>query len=216
MPRKKTMHIQTERTSRLADLAVQLAQATARAAEARAELKKAERRSDRADDEVAAISHEYDLERLRLWGDSPDVAVLLAPGGSMCLYYAGEALAKAYGLGWGMQWADTKQTVLYVQLNRGEEGAVQRAATGVRFFAPYVKPKNGMVRFGVRHRESSDFALELRWSRKSGLAKIVRMRHGFEDGVQPFPSLEDALRYIEAEHWIEDIIDLPAGQELLG
>lgn len=210
------MHIQTERTSRLADLAVQLAQATARAAEARAELKKAERRSDRADDEVAAISHEYDLERLRLWGDSPDVAVLLAPGGSMCLYYAGEALAKAYGLGWGMQWADTKQTVLYVQLNRGEEGAVQRAATGVRFFAPYVKPKNGMVRFGVRHRESSDFALELRWSRKSGLAKIVRMRHGFEDGVQPFPSLEDALRYIEAEHWIEDIIDLPAGQELLG
>lgn len=215
MPRKKTTQIQTGQAGRLAELAVQLAQATAKAAEARAELKKAERRSDRADEAVTAISHEYDLERLRLWGDSPDVAVLLAPGGSMCLYYAGEALAKAHGLGWGMQWADTKQTVLYVQLNRGEEGAVQRAAAGVRFFA-LGKPKNGMVRFGVRHRESSDFALELRWSRKSGVAKIVRMRHGFEDGVQPFPSLEDALRYIEAEHWIEDIIDLPAGQELLG
>ena len=175
MPRKKTTQIQTGQAGRLADLAVQLAQATAKAAEARAELKKAERRSDRADEAVAAISYEYDLERLRLWGDSPDVAVLLVPGGSMCLYYA-----------------------------------------GVRFFAPYVKPKNGMVRFGVRHRESSDFALELHWSRRSGLAKIVRMRHGFEDGVQPLPSLEDALRHIEAEHWIEDIIELPAGQELLG
>ncbi len=51
---------------------------------------------------------------------------------------------------------------------------------------------------------------------KSGATKIVRMHHGFEDGIQPFASLEDALRHIEAEHWIEDIIDLSAGQELLG
>ncbi len=125
------MQIQTEKTGRLAELAVQLAQATAKAAEARAELKKAERRCDRADEVVAAISHEYDLERLRLWGDSPDVGVLLAPGGSMCLFYAGQALAEAHGLGWGMQWADTKQTVLHVRLNRGESGAVERAAAGV-------------------------------------------------------------------------------------
>lgn len=210
------MQMQKNDAGRLADLAARMAQASAKASEARAELKKAERRSERADEAVAALRQEYDQERLRLWGDSPDVAALLAPEGSMCLYYAGQALAESRGLGFGMQWADTKQTVLHVRLNRGEAGAVERAAAAVRYFAPFVKAKAGMKRFGVQHRESGDFALELRYSSKSGAAQLVRMRHGFEDSSQSFQSLEQALRHIEAHHWIEDIIDMPAGQVLLG
>lgn len=209
------MQIQSKDAGRLSELAARMAQASAKASEARAELKKAERRSERADDEVATLRDEYDRERLRLWGDSPDVAALLAPEGSMVLYYAGQTLAESRGLGFGMQWADTKQTVLHVRLNRGEAGAVERAAAAVRYFAPFIKAKAGMKRFGVQHRESSDFALELRYSPKSGTAHIVRMHHGFEDGKQTFQSLEEALRHIEAHHWLEDIIDMPAGHELL-
>lgn len=209
------MQMQTTDADRLAALAARMAQASAKASEARAEVKKAERRSERADEAVAALQAEYDRERLRLWGDSPDVAALLAPKGSMVLYYAGQALAESRGLGFGMQWADTKQTVLHVRLNRGETGTVERAASAVRYFAPFIKAKSGMKRFGVQHRESGEFALELRYSPKSGAAQIVRMNHGFEDGRQAFQSLEDALRHIEAHHWVEDIIDMPAGQELL-
>lgn len=209
------MQMLTKDAGRLAELAARMAQASAKASEARAELKKAERRSDRADEAVAALRDEYDRERLRLWGNSPDVAELLAPDGSMCLYYAGQALAESRGLGFGMQWSDTKQTVLHVRLNRGEAGAVERTAAAVRYFLPYVKAKAGVKRFAVQHRESGEFALELHLAPKSGTAKIVRMRMGFEDSTQSFQSLEQALRHIEAHHWIEDIIDMPAGQELL-
>lgn len=209
------MQIQTKDAGRLAELAARMAQASAKASEARAEVKKAERRSERADAAVAALRDEYDRERLRLWGEAPDVAALLAPEGSMVLYYAGQALAESRGLGFGLQWADTKQTVLHVRLNRGEAGGVERAASAVRYFAPYIKAKAGMKRFGVQHRESCDFALELRYSPKSGAAQLARMHHGFEDSAQSFPSLEHALRHIEAHHWIEDIIDMPVGQVLL-
>lgn len=209
------MQMQTKDAGRLAELAARMAQASAKASEARADLKKAERRSDRADEAVAALRDEYDRERLRLWGDSPDVAALLAPDGSMCLYYAGQALAESRGLGFGMQWADTKQTVLHVRLNRGESGAVERAASAIRYFEPFVKAKAGLKRFGVQHRESGDFALELHYSPKSGAAKLIRMHLGFQDSAQPFQTLDQALRHIEAHHWIEDIIDMPAGQELL-
>jgi hypothetical protein len=209
------MQMQSSQAGRLAELAARMAQATAKAAEARAELKKAERRSERADEAVSALREEYDRERLRLWGDQPDVAALLESEGSMCLYHAGQALAEAYGLGFGMQWGDTKQIVLHVRLNRGEAGALARAAAAVRYFAPFVKPKAGMRRFGVQHRESGDFGLELRYSTKTGLARVGRLHFGQEDETHPFESLEQALRHIEAHHWIEDILDMPAEQQLL-
>jgi hypothetical protein len=209
------MQVQTENTERLAQLAAQLAQARVKASAAEAELKKAQRRVDRADELVSAIRAEYDQERLRLWGANPDVAELLNSEGSMVLYYAGEALAEAYGLGWGMRWADTNQTVLHVRLNRGELGAVERAKAAVLFFAPYVKHKKGMARFGVHHHEVSDFGVELRYSMKTGAAQVGRLHFGQEDGAHSFVSLEDALRHIQEHHWVEDIIDMPARQALL-
>jgi len=209
------MQMQTEDSARLAQLAAKLAQARAKASEAEADLKKAQRRVERADDVASALRAEYDQERLRLWGSKPDVAELLNSEGSMVFYYAGEALAEAYGLGWGMKWGDTNQTVLHVRLNRGEIGAIERAKSAVLFFAPYIKAKRGWTRFGVQHRESSDFALELRYSTKTGAAKIGRLHFGQEEGAYSFVSLEAALLHIQEHHWIEDIIDIPSGQALL-
>ena len=209
------MQIQTGQTGRLAELAVQLAQATAKAAEARAELKKAERRSDQADKAVATSNRHYDLERLGLWGNSPDAAALLAPANSFGSFAAGKALAEAYGLGFGMRWADTKKIALHIRLKRGDAGAVERAAAAVRYFAPYAKLKNGLARFGVQHRDSDDFRLDLRCGVNSIGAAIDRIsRHSCD--IQLFGTLECALQHIQDNHWIEDIIDLPAGQELLG
>lgn len=211
------MQIQTKDASRLSKLAAQMAQASAKASEARAALEKAEQRCDRADEAVAALREEYDHERLRLWGDSPDIGELLSSDGSMALFQAAQALAEAHGLGFGSRWSDTKQSVLHVQLNRGENGAVERTAAALRYFAPYVKaaPGKSRIRFGVRHRESSDFAIELQYSRKTGAAKVVRLHLGFEDGSQSFGTLEEALRHIEAHHWVEDVIDMPEGMQLL-
>lgn len=209
------MQIQDNKTGRLAEMEVRLAQARVKAANARVELKKAERRSDRADEAVAAWRHVYDIERLRLWGDQPDVAALLESDGSMALYTAGQELAVACGLGWGMKWGDTNQTVLHIRLNRGEAGGVDRAKTAVLYFAPFIKTKEGLKRFGVHHRELSDFAVELRYSMKTGAAQVVRLHYGREDNAQSFTTLEGALTYIQEHHWIEDIIEMQTSSAML-
>jgi len=203
-------------STQLAQLAAKLAQARAKATEAKAELKRVERRAGRADDAVAELLEDYDHERLRLWGSSPDVAALLASEGSMAFHYAGEALAGAYGLGWGLTWADTKQTVLHVRLNRGEMSAVERTKAAVLHFAPFIKPKMGFVRFGVQHHESSDFAVELHYSPKTGAAQVVRMHFGQEEGAQSFRTVDAALSHIQENHWLEDFIDMPGATVLLG
>ena len=209
------MQIQTEDAARLARLAAKLAQARAKAFEAESHLKQVQRRADRASDMVAALRNEYDQERLRLWGASPDVAALLETEGSMAFYYAGEALAKSFGLGWGMKWGDTNQQVLHIRMNRGERGAVERARVAVLFFAPFIKAKKGLKRFGVQHHEGGEFAVELRYSMKTGGAQVGRLHFGQDDGVQTFTSLDDALAHIQENHWVEDIIEMPEGQALL-
>jgi len=174
-----------------------------------------QRRAERANELVTALSEEYDQERLRLWGSTPDVAALLEPDGSMTLFYAGEALAEAYGLGWGMKWGDTNQRVLYLRLNRGEFGAMERAKAAVLYFAPFIKATQGMKRFGVNHHESGEFAVELRYSRKTGAAQVGRLHCGQEDGEQGFPTLEAALLHIQEHHWVEDIIEMQSATALL-
>ena len=209
------MQIDADGTGCLAKLAAEVALASGKAAEAQKALEKAERRRDRADDHLAALREEYDRERLRVWGSTPDVAELLAPGGSTTFYEAGNALAEGYGLGFGMLWADTKQLVLHVRLNRGEAGAVERAEAAVRFFAPHVKSKDGWKRFGVQHREAGEFAVELRYSQARGTARVVRLPFGEDDSQLGFKSLADALRHIQQTHWIEDIYELGPGMALL-
>ncbi len=210
------MDLQTqEDTARLAELASKLAQARAKSTESEAELKKAERRAERAADAVSALREEYDQERLRLWGSKPDIAALLESEGSMVFYYAGEAMADAFGLGWGLTWSDTKQRVLHIRLNRGEVGVVEKAMAAVLYFAPFIKAKKGMKRFGVYHNESGDFAVELRYSMKTGAAHIVRMHLGREDGATTFHSLRAALLHIQENHWVEDIIEMQQATALL-
>lgn len=210
------MHIQVEDSTRLAQLAAKLAEARAKATEAEADLKKAERRAERASDAVASLREEYDHERLRLWGSKPDVAALLASDGSTAFYNAGLALAEAFGLGWGMKWSDTDQTVLHIRLNRGDAGAVERAKAAVLHFAPFIKAKKGLARFGVQHHASSDFAVELRYSPKTGRAHVGRLHFGQDDGAQSFASLDAALAYVQEHHWLEDFIDMPGATLLLG
>jgi hypothetical protein len=184
-------------------------------AEARADLRKAERRCERADDSLAALRCEYDHERLKLWGANPDVSALLDVDCSSVLYEAARALAEAYGMGFGMRWADIDQHVLHLLINRGEDGALERAEAAVRFFAPHVVAKRGWRRFGVQHRESGEFGLELRYSSSRGTARLVRMHYGVQDSQIAFKSLADALRHIQEHHWIEDIYELELGTALL-
>jgi len=209
------MRMQSNEASRLAQLADLMAKASAAAAQARADLKRAERRVDRADDAYSELREAYDHERLKLWGSSPDVAELLASDGSSAFYDAGKALAESMGLGFGMKWADVNQTVLHVRLNRGQSGEVERAEAAVRYFAPFVKSKAGVKRFSVQHHEGGDFAVELRFSVKTGAAKVARSHFGMDREVLSFKTLTEALRHIEQHHWLEDIIEMPEGQTLL-
>jgi hypothetical protein len=209
------MKLQHGNADRLASLAARLAQASAKAAEAQAELKKAERRCERSDATVSALREEYDQERLRLWGNTPDVGALLEPNGSTTFYYAAQALAELHGLGHGMQWADTKQAVLHIRVNRGDAEAIAKTAAAVRYFAPFIKGKGSMKRFGVQHHESGEFALELRYAPKSDSAQIVRMCHGSEDSKESFASLNQALQHLAQHHWLEDIFEMEARTPLL-
>lgn len=209
------MNLQTNDTTRLSKLSAKLVAARMAAAAASANLKKATRIADKADEVVSGLREEFDQERLRLWGAKPDIAAILEANASMTFYYAGEAMAEALGLGFGMAWSDTGQQVLHLKLNRGELGAVERAKAAVLFFAPYIKPKRGMARFGVRHKSSEDFAVELRYSVKTGGASVVRMTYGIEDQAQKFSTLDAALSHIQEHHWVEEFIEAVTAEAAL-
>ena len=123
-------------SSILDQLNAQLNTATTRLTEARKALRAAERKEEQASDAVAAIGEQISIEQLRLWGDKPDLAVMLAKDRSYTFYRALGVLAEAFGMGVGGDWADTRQCVLSLSLNRGEHGAVERVAAGVRTLPP--------------------------------------------------------------------------------
>lgn len=173
------------------------------------ELRAAERKEERARDAVDSLREQISLVQLRIWGNDPDVAKLLAGDSGAVFYQAIGVLAESKGLGIGGQWADTKQVVLHIALNRGELGAVERVADGVRYFAPAVKRiPGGWARFSVRHRQMGECAWELLYSVKRNEARLVKQVYGSEEQRLDFATLEAALRHVEAHLWLEDIIDL--------
>ena len=112
----------------LAALWRQLDKAEQKLAEANKELRSAERKADRASAVVSNLHEEIALEKLRMWGDKPDLAELMASGknSTMVFYKAMEAVAGSRGFYIGGMWADTKQTVLRFGLNRSEIGNTTR------------------------------------------------------------------------------------------
>lgn len=195
----------------LAALWRQLDKAEQKLAEANKELRSAERKADRASAVVSNLREEIALEKLRMWGDKPDLAELMASdrkNSTMVFYKALEAVAASRGFYIGGRWSDTKQTVLGFGLNRSEIGGIERVAEGIRYFAPSMKTiKGGWVRFAVSSRDSESCAWSLRYSRVHGNAQVVREVYCQEDKVLDFKTLDEALRYIEANLWVEDIID---------
>ena len=153
----------------LAALWRQLDKAEQKLAEANKELRSAERKADRASAVVSNLREEIALEKLRLWGDKPDLAELMASdrkNSTMVFYKALEAVAASRGFYIGGMWSDTKQTVLGFGLNRSEIGGIERVAEGIRYFAPSMKTiKGGWVRFAVSSLDSESCAWSLRYSR---------------------------------------------------
>lgn len=196
--------------SKLAALSLRLEKAEQKLVEANKELRSAERKELRASNAVSALREEIAMEKLRRWGNKPDLAELMASNGksTMVFYRALEAVAESKGFGIGGKWADTNQTVLRFGLNRREIGAVERVADGIWYFAPSMKNiKGGWVRFAVSSRDSKSCAWSLRYSKVRGNAQVVREVYCHEDKVLDFKTLDEALRYIEANLWVEDIID---------
>ena len=76
----------------LAALWRQLDKAEQKLAEANKELRSAERKADRASAVVSNLHEEIALEKLRMWGDKPDLAELMASGknSTMVFYRAME------------------------------------------------------------------------------------------------------------------------------
>ncbi len=197
--------------SKLAALSRRLERAEQKLTDANKELRIAERREERASNAVSSLREEIALEKLRLWGDEPDLAELMTSyrkNSTMVFYKALEAVAASRGFYIGGMWADTKQTVLRFGLNRSEIGGIERVAAGIRYFAPSMKNiKGGWVRFAVSTRDCDSCAWSLRYSKVRGNAQVVREVYCQEDKVLGFKTLDEALRYIEANLWVEDIID---------
>lgn len=194
----------------LAALWRQLDKAEQKLAEADKELRNAERKAERASAAVSNLREKIALEKLRLWGEKPDLAELMASGrdSTVVFYKALEAVAASRGFYIGGMWADTNQTVLGFGLNRSEIGGIERVAAGIRYFAPSMKTiKGGWVRFSVSSRDSGSCAWSLLYSRKRGNARLVRDVYCQADKTLDFDTLDEALRYVEANLWVEDIID---------
>lgn len=194
--------------NRLAGLWKQLDKAELKLAEASKELRIAERKEKRASNAVSALREEISMEHIRRWGRSPDLAELMKAKGTTVFYSALGAIAESKGFHIGGIWSDTNQRVIGFGLNRGEIGAVERVADGIRYFAPAMETiKGGWVKFNVSHHDSESCAWELRYAKKGGNAQLVRMVHGYEDQTLDFKSLNEALRNIESHLWCENIID---------
>lgn len=197
--------------SKLAALWRQLEKAEANLVEAKKLLRIAERRADRAGAVVSNLYEEIAMEKLRQWGDNPNLAELMdsSRNSTMVFYRALEAVADSRGFHIGGMWADTEQTVLRFGLNRREIGGVERVADAILFFAPSMKTiKGGWVRFAVSSRDTESCSWSLLYSPKRGKARLVRDVFCHQDKVLDFTTLDECLRYIEANLWVEDIIDV--------
>ncbi|MEQ6436232.1 hypothetical protein V8Z74_14555 [Comamonas sp. w2-DMI] len=193
--------------SRIEQLESQLHTAQQIHAAANADLRKAKRKADRAEENVKELKSQIAYARLEAWGDNPDLATLLDPRESSVLYEAAILLANRFGLCIYSTWADTNQLCLSFGMRRIEAGAVERLANGIRYFAPAIKRiKGGWARFLILSRED-DYAWHLRFSPVRGNAQVVKLSFNMECEVIDFVSLELALAHIEKNLWVANVID---------
>lgn len=176
-------------------------------ASAQRELRGAQRKFDRTDERLREVEAEIDMETIRSWGGTPDLAALLDAGRSDVFYEALRALAQSRGFDVLGQRTDTHQLCLGFGMDRGEIGGVQRMAEGIRYFAAGMKSSRGNgVCFNLITREEG-CAYELRYRKRSGEAAVARMIYGTDSNVLTFPTLEAALGHIEKYLWCENVLD---------
>lgn len=206
--------MQISKYTRMEDLKTKREKLKQRLAEANMELRRAQRKVDRAEGSLRDIEIEIDVETIRSWGNTPDIEALLDVSRSSVFYEALRAFAQQWGLDvWGQR-LDTHQLGLSFALDRAEIGGIERVANAVKFFAPALKSgANGCACFNiVTHKENC--AHELRYRKRDGKSSVVRMFYGTDDEKKDFPSLEAALGYIEEHLWCENIIDSAEGLSL--
>lgn len=174
---------------------------------AKAELRKAERKEDKADNKVRELKSQIAYAKLQSWGNNPDLSILLDSRESGVFYDATCELASHFGMGVYGKWSDTHQLNLTFGMSRSEAGAIERLAKGIRYFAPALKRiKGGWARFSVRTQQVG-CAWELQYSTVRMNARLVKLVYGSAQEEIEFTTLEAALAHIEEHLWVANVID---------
>lgn len=194
--------------TRMAELKAERTKIKKRLAAHKEELRRVQRNVDRADEDLLNIEYEIDVETIRSWGNTPDLAALLDGTRSSAFYQALESLAGRWGFNiWGQRY-DTGQIGLHFGMDRAEIGGVERVAAGVRYFAPGMKSVKGKgCRFGLNTHDDENCAHELVYNKRTGKASVVKLTYAKDVESTDFAPLEDALRHIEQYLWCENVID---------
>lgn len=210
------MAIQHQNQTRMAELMAQRTKIKKRLAEHKEELRRVQRNVDRADEALSNVEYEIDIETIRSWGSTPDLAALLDGTRSMAFYQALVALAEQRGFHVMGQSYKTGQVGLHFGMDRAGIGGVERVAEAIRYFAVGLKSVPGLgCCFGLVTQDE-DCAYELAYNKHSGCAVVVKMAFGREQARTDFATLEDALRHVEKHHWCENVIDIDQGLVLDG
>ncbi|MFT0547000.1 hypothetical protein ACMHYO_11730 [Allopusillimonas ginsengisoli] len=176
----------------------------------------ADRKRDRLRGKAESVKEEIAMERLKGMNGKPDLRALLDDSGdSQVFYEALVRLAESVGFNVFGKRADTKQTGLHFSMNRAEIGAVERRAHAIRYFAQAMRRKSGRVFFGVSTTHEN-CAWELRWHVDSGHAVVAQMTYGSDFKTYDFNTLEAALQWIEANLWVENVVDQAEDVGLIG
>ncbi len=176
----------------------------------------ADRKRDRLWGKAESLKEEIAMERLKNMGGTPDLRALLDESGdSQVFYEALVRLAESMGIMVFGKRADTKQAGLHFSMNRAEIGAVERKAHALRYFAQAMRRKSGRAFFGVSTTHEG-CAWELRWHVDSGHAVVAQMAWGSDIQTHDFDTLKAALEWIEANLWVENVVDQAEEVGLIG
>lgn len=194
--------------SRMDELQRNLKVAKQYLAQTRNALRKAEQKEERAYGQVRDIEYEIACENLRVWGNHPDLAHLMKADGPSIFYEVVTHLAQRYGFSVGGKNAHTNQIWISFSLPRFESGAVERTEQGIRYFAKAMKPcPDGYIHFGLHTHDERNGAWIFGFAKRSRSAKVAFCTYGSEQEVTNFSSLTEALSYVEAHLWAENVID---------
>lgn len=181
----------------LATLCQHLEKAEQKLADVNKEFRNVARKANRANNVVSGLREDIALEKLRLWGEKPDLAELMASTMQDTVAFgdAIRGIAASKGFRVGGTWIETNQHILHFSLNRDDIAGIERVENAIHYFAPAMKASKGWVRFAVSTLEEESGSWELRYSKKHGNAKLVRMVAIHDKDTLEFGTLNEALRY---------------------